>query len=794
MADLDSLLARCGVHDPGVLPFSTKCALCQTEGLTVNGRNGFYCKNCNFIGDCYEYYAKFKKTDLETAINELILDNVIHWDGDEKEGYLADRRFNRACLDALERGRTRLTGGSPAVAECLQGMEVYFNIQQLPRLAKYLSTLRQTDFDEQVVDHKAIKAMRQYTILSIPCFNQSTVIGFWGINTRCFDRGVHYFQLASEHEGYGFIQAVGLQHETTFVVNDPRVALRFMARQTIDESDPIPYVCPAALSTLDTTVHIPSRDVVYFPCMSEGDTAYRWYGRAIHFLGNARTVPDWELGFVPLTQWPAGRQTSQSIARFLKTISLPAHQALGRYLLRKPKLEAARHASAMTVPLPDQQQVLSYFSDEDALHLKRIFEVEQKQVSVEIDGNRVVETPNGWFCDEKMISEAVLRIKKLLTTNGESTVAGSVSFLEPGTRHVRVEHFTENLETIEANPALWLRRFVRSKGGWAEVNDRWSKKLIAIAKKFSVENLIVVNTNQTYGWSDQVLRFPRFSVDKTGIHRAIHPVVGPDIAFPTPLTVPEQDAFANQDFCLVFLALLGNLYRTAQGKEPVSLLFNNAPHCVDQIAEVFGTQSQRNISATTVAKNIHPIPMFVNYTDHEITEVIRLRKHHLVTSIDSQSFKLLAADQSWLRLPVTNMADYSSLRWVFQALALLLASNVDGSFHSIAKFLQRPSSRLQAAGSELDNNWYLGENGTGTQTVRLLHYLHTTGALPTTLSVEGVEITHADLIKAMAAPYLPPVDIQRLVKQMISAKMLSAVKPDRLVVNTTLWSLVGSFN
>ncbi len=810
---LSGVLAKCGIRDPGTQPFSANCPLCQTsDGLEVRSTNCVVCRSCDFIGDPYELYAALSKQTLPQALAELSLEGIVDGSTRSLEGYLAERAANTARIQVWRNSQEAVRQGPPAIRATLQGLGCFWHDPQLPRLAKYFGALRGEDLENlQVEDpknlQKQIGKMGRYTHLCIPCWHESVLTGFWLIQDKVFEQGYHYLPLKHELASLGLGHALSPMDDLCFVVNDPRIAVRFMVRQFPDTPAPAMFITPAPFTR--TPAHLfGCRDVLFFPTTSGVEPLAQYVAAARFFTGGAKTVLDSKLRFAPLTQWPAGLASSKGLIRQLSNQALPAYQALGVYLLGKTQGEAARDAAVWSLDLLEQNHVLAFFSGVDAAFLKRSFETETKMQKITFDGQQIIESKDGWTCEGKNVSEAVIRIDEVHTNldTGTSQITGTVSFLDTATRETKVVTFKDDLAQIERNPGQWLRRFVLTNGGWVDVSPKWAGKLLAIAKRFSASKIAVLATDKPYGWGkDRVLRFNRFLVDQNGVSRAISRVVGPDVPYPTPITAPEADAFLSKEFCMVVLTMLGNLYRTSRGQPGYGVVVPAAPHVVERIAGAFGLGVERNPDLRVLERDaLNPLPCFAAWSDDQLADMLRQNIHgHVLCSIDTRTFRLMATQPNWVRLPVDGIVDYQALRWVFYGVAPLLVDGVDlpddGYFYSnIAKRIQsvvgrlRPQHQMVISASELDHHGILSKGAWGTQTARLLRLLVDIGELPCEATPDGYRLMHADVVKALASPILPTPNIARLTKQLADGKMLADMAPTYWVMNGTMWDLVAS--
>jgi hypothetical protein len=768
------------------------------------------CRDCRWVGDVVELYAATQKQSLNEAAAALVLDQLISVDPEDLATYLADRARNALLIGLLREGQEYASQNPGSLRGLLQAFDCFFHDQHAPAFARYHGLVRGQDILALDIElskeaERVIRHMGKWSCLAIPVWTDARLIGLWLLHDKAFDQQYEYLDFTNEQglPGLGYGDHVSPLDELVFCTSDPRVAVRMMSRQVSERRVIAVFGVPAPSVRFRGT-QLSARQVIFYHCQS-GPTGDRFMLEGARFGGaDAQILLDSQLRINPLTQWPEGRTVVDTI-RLMRQTAQPPYQALAQYLLCKTKQDATRVALSWHLDLQEQAKVLVGREGEDFIFLKRALDADMKSQSIQFDDHTINETPQGWYCEGKLISSATMRIDEVVSdrATGTAYVSGTVSFQSDETHQIVVIPFREEMKTLERNTADWLGRFCLAHGGWIRCDSKWSKRLLHIGRKFSQSRMTITTTDKPLGWSrDGVLRLPRFLVDQNGIQRVANRVDGPDPEFPTQLTTMDGDALKDRDTCLVILTLLGNLYRTRFGKPGFRIAVEEAPHLVARLASQMGMRvTQPDPQSLT---GLTPLPTFCDWTPSQLGRAIESKQPiHAMVSCDGQTANLLSCEPGWVVLPVQTLCDYSAVRWTFYALAVLLQDSVphpdDGHFYgALAAKIKNlaahvcPSHALLVAAQQLDHQYLSGESGGATNMVRLLHRLHQQGQLPVTMVTDGVEIQISNVMTALTTPALTSPNIARMTRILAEARMLIRQTPTSWVINGDIWQLVTS--
>ncbi len=698
----------------------------------------------------------------------------------------------------------------------LQDLNCYQNNADCFRYAKVFGVYRKDELtemadisDNEHIRKQAISVVRvcgKYAIIGLPCWDGSSLVGLWLIHNKVFDTlGFAYLPLQAGNRAVGLGHLVRATDDIAFVTNDPRVSLRYMIRQmwTGDRSSPyLTFLCPGPRGerrVIDTG----ARETIYVPCDANGQNQLEWLKLAVQSTG-ASTVMTWKMREPPLVGFPASG--SRPIAPALKNLAVPAHQALGSYLLSRPLSESAKHVSWLNLSTSDQNLVRTYFTGDDARTLERLFDTVDRPKCIDYRGKRIVESKAGWKIGDIVLSSAIIRIDQSETDKmtGRTTIEGTISV------DGKLARFREDLAVIKKNQAEWLDTYARvNMNCWPRIDAPWARHLIDIAYLFSADTARIVSTDRPFGWdTDNVLRFPRFLVDATGVTRTNCSVLGPNVTPPDQTLSPAHfDALSDKDFCFVSLALIGNLLRTQAGFHGYGLLLPSAPHVVERLADALGLPMTKNASIQDVMTGENrPLPLAGVWQDDKFAALLKIRgPKNILTSVDARSFQLLSAEPEWVRLPVDALASYDEIRWIYHAIPRLMRASLKPTderfFSPIALALADwvyphcMKHQLLIAAAELDSQYSAaGSKGSqGSQLVTLLRRLHDSGLLPAETDGELVRIKFQDVLAAFASPILPQPDIARMTATLADAKMLLSADRESWALGEALWSLTGSY-
>ncbi len=763
---------------------------------------------CAFHGDLVELYSAINDLTLPVGLSDLVADTCVRFsDKDVAEYvYLAERANNRRLIDIILKGQQIIRSGPPSsIRGILQEYDILLGDPEAKKLARYVAVIRAEDFADYEFDRgikeeakSVLRRLGRYTVLGIPCWAGSVVTGIWLIGHReqWEKTGFCYLPLRDIPYGLGNAKAIRVAQDSCFITNHPVVALRFTVHQLFGVTDPVAFVIPWAASHACSI--IPVRQLYFLP-VPTGQEWFQMLGQSI-YLRTSLIVPHWTMKFDPVTGWPEGVQTGPKVIEDLKDLAIPGGQAFGHYLLNIISHEAAKRAQAMRLTVVERNDVVKYFSGQDAHDLRRILDSAQTPQHITIDGQTIVETPNGWMHGESVICSAIIRLMELKTdtTAGTSTITGVV------VAEGRQFGFREDLKVINGRPGEWLENFCLSNGIWITLNKKWQGKLLEIAKQFSKSTLQVITTDRPFGWGkDNILRFPRFLVSSEGVEVARSDVDGPDVRAPQPLSGIPQEAFMSHDFCMVSLALLGNLIRTHLGRSGRGILVPGSPHVVERIAGALGVPVERDPVQQVFGNAFSPIPIIGCWSEHGLGSLMAQQNaKNTLLSVDRKTFQLLGTSPDWVRLPVERMTGYESLGWIFHAVPWFIANgftgkNEDAFYRDLAKIasegLKFPTTRLLDAGRDLDANWVVSTGSAATLFLRLIHWLVDSGELKVRKTHDGYGVIEEELMASTHSPYLQPLNLKQIRRSMIDAGMLVGIKNGLWEIGENGWLLTKAY-
>lgn len=804
--DSKALLTRCGIRDPGATSFSCACPACQTaDSLVVRGSEDLYCLKCKFIGDAVEMYATVSKKSMQLAVAELLMEGLISFNEEGEESlYVGARALNRTAIDFYRQTAQLLRRNIPSsVSVQLAEFKCQFNPPSIAKMADHMVCFQAMDVPDALrtnANRPILSLIGRYSVLALPVWAGSILAGFYLLHATELVNGYVYLPLLAD-QGYAYAKTIETHHDHCIIANDPVVALRLMSRQCFEKGRYVtPVVVPAGAH--DNRQCIPTRHTIFLPCPTAGPNYAEWYVRACNFPGS-ETVQDWKLGFTIRSSWPkpiTGPTIGiDEILRWMRDQTIDSHHALGAMLLSKAAGDAARLVMSFDLTGPERAKIMSFFDGHDVVRLAELLATEKTVASIRLDGDLIEETSEGWVKGKVLISDATIHFTHMRTdaTTAASVLSGIV------TVRGKAIPFKEDYAVLRKGMAAWLDKLVRLHGEWARINTKWGPKLLDIARAFSTD-MSMNASDRPAGWvSKGSLVFPAFTVDTAGVHRCINNVEGPEIPYPRPMSTTDLDSFTSQAFCQVFMALLGNLVRTAADSSGFGIVVKNAPHLPERIAAALGVAFHRDASPEAVAGNARaPLPLFGTWEPGALTAMMKPKgPKHVFMSVDEKTFDLLGAEPGWLRLNVVSLDNYDALRGLFELLVHLLgADNQVGSpaFHRdmAQKLITATRTRiersfLKVAGGMLDAA-VVDERNTGTNSLVLLHQLTAAGRLRVTAVEEGYRLDKTDVDRALASRWLPNSNFKRVSYFLGEAKMLVVNAPDHIVVNRESWNLVGS--
>lgn len=759
-----------------------------------------------------ELFAAVTRQPLAAAVAQLIVEEVLHFNEElEQNLYLSGRERNRRLIDGWKLGSRWTEEDIPSSIDgVLQTLHCHQHQVDRKRMAAVFGIFKSDELKEMAEEYspdgrrtiadRIAASIKKYYVIGIPCWQDSNLAGLWLIHPRAIDQGYVYLPLTDVDSSVGLGHLVRGTDDDLIVTNDPRVALRYTLRQMWDGSAisrVVPFVCPGfckEVRVLDTG----AKNVTYFPV--DLINAPKWLLAALQTIGSSM-VTSWKLKESPLDQFPSG--TAAAMVRSLKNLAMPSHQAVGSFLLSRPLAESGQITTRLELSTSDQNLIRSFFTGEDGATLDRLFDATARPKQIDYNGKRIVETKKGWTCKELLLSNTVIRIEKTETDrhSKKTTVMGSLSV------DGKSWHFREDLAVLQKDMHGWLTTSVLANlNVWAHLEQSWAKHLLNIAFLFSKDTAVILASDKPFGWEANVLRFPRFSVDVSGVHRVACSVFGPNVVPPPEPTVNEFDALGDLGFCQMSLALLGNLMRTQAGLHGFGIVVPSSPHVVARVGDALGLETLKNPSIQTVMANENrPLPLVGAWDDPSMNALLKIAgPKHVLTTLDTRSFKLLAPLPDWLPLPISNLSTYSELLWIYHAVPRLLKEPpalVDGHFfEGLAKVLHpwltmhNPRHKVMKAAHLLDDLLVNASmKSTGNRWVMLMARLAHDGVLRVESSGDSVRIKHQDLIAALASPVLPPFDLSAITKALIASDALHRASPTVLHLKGNLWGLISSY-
>ncbi len=771
----------------------------------MRGADAAFCAGCGFAGDLVELYAAVSKQPFGAAIADLKLSAGLHLSDVDEIRYLDERAQNHIAIALWRTAQKRIQDGITSSTKAIfQDLACYTTEAPLQKLWPVLGVLRGEDIPDYLIrkeDRGVVRRLGHYNALTMPVWEQSRLVGFWLIQpASALNRGHEFLQLAGDAPTHGLAGAQSLRigQELAFFTNDPRVAVRYLARQAVDQDgfDPVPFCIP--MGPYEPYEQLSTQRVVYLPIDGPDVNLIDWLKRPLRLRG-VDTVEPWGLAFSLLTEFQRNA-TSQTMLNHLASKATPAPKALGNFLLRLKGAEAIRHIANLSLTTLDRNSILNHFQHDDVEALEHLLDRGPRTVSIEFDGKRIQEGVDGWTVDGKVICNAIIRFSEQIVNEqtGETTLIGTVAFDN------RSIPFRALKSLMRKNLFDWLEALVGNHRGWLRTSPSWNTRLLDVAHAFSRDTMRMTVGAKSYGWGDKKTLFTRrFTVDRRGYTRVALNIGGPDLPIPKELTASEQDAFLDPGFCMMALALLGNLIRTANGVSGYGLLLSSSSHLVDRVADALNVPVEEDPAYARVIENARmPLPLAAQWSDDRLAGVLRqIGAKHMLASVDQLTYELLGADPAWLQLPISSIADYAALRWIWLVLPGLLdwVPPENAFYTALAQRLsedlasKKYSRLLTSAASQLDARRVGGAN-TGTSVVRLLHRLVDLGRLKVVTVADGIRVVHADVRAAMTSPLLPAPDIRRMTDQLTEGSMLVGSQPGVWLVSGGIWSMVGSYS
>ena len=811
-------MSRLGAGSVPVVPFCLNCPLCKANhALQIRGSEEVFCTKCWWVGDAIQLYAKVLGLNIKDAVAAMEAEGLLAREQDALVWYFADVEEQERLRACFADGREYYKSAPSLLAGILRECLGFHNATSpvLSALAPYVALLRRKDLEEHDIElpkkvNHGISVWGQYAGLAIPTYDRWRITGAWIIcpGGTCH---VHFLERQSR-QGFGFSLMTPVEpHQRVFVCPDPVLAARYLFRQALDEANITPILVPALESSGDCPTTMGARQLIYWT--PKADHA-NWYKRATRAV-SAQLVQNWKTGWDVYSSWPNYRATGSKIMHDLAALALPACHTVARWLLEtKDPAHARRLATTMELTSDVQALCRSYCQGGDSEQLAGIFSADQRHRRVELDGEIVTETDNGWQCGNVMVSNAILRILWIRhdRDHSDNTVGGGVVVFKG-----RAYRFETNYRELRYNGGKFIEKLLLDEqAGFPTINKKWATdRLWQLAHLFHEPK--IEHATLHYGWTDGVLRISSFVVDGTGVAPVNVRVEGPAIPVPMPLSSPELTNFQYQGFCRVGLALLGNLVRTWTNERPLGITILNGPHLIDKIAQAFSSEVVRNPSDALLGNNdTNPLPMFTSWSDHRLAEVLRAREpfRNFMWSVDRKTHVRLAGQPGWLRIiadprdSVHNSAkpldDYQALRWVFLALPAIMRAGKPAAgpyFYSalgalVAKHWLPANTRhvLPSAGSWLD------QVGNYTDHSRVYHLMSLLSAASdegyaqldlnrsedtATLDMDGV---HRYLVNSL----VPVPGVEHILEELTGARQVLRRQGNLATFGLSNWNLYAS--
>lgn len=783
-----------GLSPERLLPTAFDCPVCKAPSkLEIRNTEHLHCCGCHFAGNLVELYAAVHDIKVEEAIDTLYNDRLIDSDNipelKVEFGYQGRlKAYVREQADYMKKGTP------PAVNGILSKLGCRRHERTIQQLLPHICVLTKSHFMEAgFIDRETQKSIRpvlkwwgRYTALAIPAWQGTVIVGFWLLTNK----GFNYLPVSARAAvGNGFAMVPSISDPTVFVVSDPTVALRYTIWSMLDAGRPTAFVVPHGLR--DTAYHYRARRTVFWSPNNDP----RWYLRALK-SPTAQVLDADVMGpFDTENKYPCRGSFQQFLVKAKE--SKCAYEATAKRLLSLKLSEARDALIGMRLEPNDQSQVLAYASGADAERLANIFEESIPDRSVIWGNTTITDTPQGWMCKERIISSAKLHLEQIRPqgNSGDAIVVGSVVY------NRRSYRFRESLDKMK-NTGEWIQRFVVSKCGQIPyVETRWKMKLIEIAQQFHQPEAIM--GSQQYGWDELKLRMPFFAVDaEGGVYPVQNTVDGPQMKLPPPLSDAEQEAFQSAPFCRLFLALLGNLVRTANGQPGAGIMLSGEHHIVDRVASVFGADVVSNPMRREIRECSHdPLPMFVHWDDHTMRRLIEMHGFkNVLISVDAHTSQLCCINPDWIRLEVGGAIDYQALRYVFLCLPAVLRTSVeidkDTFYRDLADCVSAEfgaKNALLTGAMDLDTHSVYRPATAASRIMELIFYGMEKGEIEPRIHDAYVSIYFKEFEPAVSSPIISVPSIAELTRRLEDADFLVYHNLHKWDIARAAWDMNVSF-
>jgi hypothetical protein len=305
---------------------------------------------------------------------------------------------------------------------------------------------------------------------------------------------------------------------------------------------------------------------------------------------------------------------------------------------------------------------------------------------------------------------------------------------------------------------------------------------------------------------------PSFMVDAKGVSPSKSLVSGPSIPVPEPLSTIEFEAFSHLSFCRLFLALAGNLVRTASGLPGIGLMLTQEPHVVSRLANAFGTQISASPTPEQVEQAVeNPLPLFTEWSPVNLRRMFEQSSgfRHIVLSVDRHTARLATVSTDWLQLRVGPHVDYRALRSIFLFLPNLLrhpdlTADSDTFYRDLADLVVTDVrkgcavNKLTTASAELDQHAIYRSGTAATRIMELVFWAVERGDIEPEYLKDGVFIPYLDFANATYSDILMLPDEQELTARLsearyiLDAKTTSGARRGGWMFSRTVWDVNAS--
>ncbi len=772
--------------------FVARCPLCSHETLEVSSWDRLICRHCNYFGSALSLYRKLQGVTFEVAIKDLSDRGAIDCRGEDpleiaERTKMADQR---AALQ-VEWGQRFLRAPTSGRA-ILQQYGITFSDREVALLAPHVGIVTAADLQE--ISDPPMKAMGRYSWLAIACTDEAVIHGHWlvGLKDIFYIPCEHWVGTRPNPVGWGL---VGRSTDKLILqVPCPVAVLRLQMRHLQDQDCLGPIVCPVAYPQSPRWMgqQLPQ---VFWPSRSPHRIvdALRTYGASVlgtQFLDSHAPEVD-----------PLPISSLALLERASREAMTPA-RALVRHCLAIPETEARNYLLNAKLTEPEREECLLACENEESDQLSRLFGHTREQRRVDWGQKTIEETDQGWLMGRKVISQVIIRAERILPDGaGDARVFGFVRY-----RQHRIP-FDEALSTLRKNAGAWAHALVLRRCGASPVIDPgYSRRLFDIAQLFHEPRS--QDTSVAAGWStgtgEQMLRFPLFAIDRTGLHPGSFEVVGPPLPVPGRLTPQEFEALSDRGFCELLLAVVGNLVLTAHGSAPLGLVVQNRGFLVERFGEALGLRCAARYDAIAPrGQGCTPLPIPCALDESDQRQLFRTSdRPHVLTSVGAATYACLGLSGNWLRLGAGSPPDYRALRFALLGLpAVLRANPTPGSvtfYRDIAEALKGaalvnpPRGRLHEMGASLDQSGATRISQVAPRLLALVRQAERAGALQCPQTPEGPQIRWEAVqaaYSASAAPLPGGADAQEILQD---AGYLVGTQGSLWTIREDLWGSLAA--